>query len=429
MSLTRRSLLKGTGAAGAAVAAGALAPKVFTSPVAAQDDKVKLSVWKAPHTPDDQKFFDEKLAAYAAEHPNVEIEYRVTPWETWQETYTAAFAGSDPPDISYMVNSFFPKFADADALVPLSGIEGADIAADWQPLYDSAIWSLGERNGEAYGLPFLQSGISLVWNKKLFEEAGLDPETPPKTWEELREFAKKLTKEDGSQWGYGIMDNTTGEMLNFVPVPIVNYGGPLATDDDSEWLAHGEGYEEGLQLQIDMIQTDKTAPPLGTFVGHDIDKAFLDGKIAMALSYGSFLQPLLKDYPDFEMGVAMPPAGPVNDLSLGGVGYWMMAEETEDKAAAWDLMQYLSSAEIATEYAQLSNLFASRTDINPFEGDALTEAFAETQKNYMRLPALPFDYWTIVMPEIEAALNGQQSAADALDISAQRINDRIAEGS
>lgn len=428
MSLTRRSLIKGTGAAGAAVAAASVAPKIFRSPVAAQD-AVKLSVWKAPHTPDDQKFFDDTLAAYAADNPGVEIEYRVTPWDTWQETYTAAFAGSNPPDISYMVNSFFPKFADANALVPLSEIEGANIAEDWEPLFDPAIWGLGERNGEAYGLPFLQSGISFVWNKALFEAAGLDPETPPKTWDELIDFAKKLTKEDGSQWGYSIMDNTTGEMLNFVPVPIVNYGGSLATDDDTKWLAQGAEYEKGLQLQIDMIQTDKTAPPLGTYVGHDVDKAFLDGKIAMQLSYASFLQPLLVDYPDFQMGVAMPPGGPLNDLSLGGVGYWMMAEASKNKDAAWALMEYLTSAEVMNDYAKLSSLFPCRTDVNPFAGDALSEAFQATQKNYMRLPALPFDYWGIAMPEYEAALNGQESAADALDASAKRINDRISEGS
>lgn len=428
MSLTRRSLIKGTGAAGAAVAAASVTPKIFRSPVAAQD-AVKLSVWKAPHTPDDQKFFDDTLAAYAADNPGVEIEYRVTPWDTWQETYTAAFAGSNPPDISYMVNSFFPKFADANALVPLSEIEGANIAEDWEPLFDPAIWGLGERNGEAYGLPFLQSGISFVWNKALFEAAGLDPETPPKTWDELIDFAKKLTKEDGSQWGYSIMDNTTGEMLNFVPVPIVNYGGSLATDDDTKWLAQGAEYEKGLQLQIDMIQTDKTAPPLGTYVGHDVDKAFLDGKIAMQLSYASFLQPLLVDYPDFQMGVAMPPGGPLNDLSLGGVGYWMMAEASKNKDAAWALMEYLTSAEVMNDYAKLSSLFPCRTDVNPFAGDALSEAFQATQKNYMRLPALPFDYWGIAMPEYEAALNGQESAADALDASAKRINDRISEGS
>ena len=153
------------------------------------------------------------------------------------------------------------------------------------------------------------------------------------------------------------------------------------------------------------------------------------GKIAMQLSYASFLQPLLVDYPDFQMGVAMPPGGPLNDLSLGGVGYWMMAEASKNKDAAWALMEYLTSAEVMNDYAKLSSLFPCRTDVNPFAGDALSEAFQATQKNYMRLPALPFDYWGIAMPEYEAALNGQESAADALDASAKRINDRISEGS
>ena len=148
----------------------------------------------------------------------------------------------------------------------------------------------------------------------------------------------------------------------------------------------------------------------------------------MQLSYASFLQPLLPDYPDFEIGVGMPPAGPVNDLSLGSVGYWMMAEQSEHKPEAWALMEYLTSEEVMTDYALLSGLFHCRTDINPFEGDELLTAFAETQRHYMRLPALPFDYWAILMPEFEAALNGQTSAEHALTVSAERINQRIQQG-
>jgi multiple sugar transport system substrate-binding protein len=214
-------------------------------------------------------------------------------------------------------------------------------------------------------------------------------------------------------------------MLNFVTVPIVNYGGDLATPDDKQWLATGPGYVEGLQIQVDLIQKDKTAPPLGTYVGHDVDKAFLDGKIAMQLSYPGFLIPLMKDYPNFEMGISMPPAGPKNALSLGGVGYWMMASKSEHKKEAWELIEYLSSGLVMSEYAKLTNLFHTRLDINPFQGDKLMEEFAKTQKGYMRLPTLPFDYWGMLMPEIEAALLGQKSAEDALDTAAKRINDKL----
>jgi multiple sugar transport system substrate-binding protein len=424
MKPTRRDILRGTGALAAGLASGSLIAPGPVPHVAARQEAVRLNLWKAPHTPNDQQFWTDRLAGYGEEHDGVTVEYRITPWETWQETYTSAFAGDSPPDVSYVVDSFFPKFADAGALVDLASLEGVDLST-WEPLFDPTTWKRGTRDGKVYGLPFLQSGISLVWNKKLFSDAGLDPETPPENWEELREFAKQLTKADGSQWGYSIMDNTTGEMLNFVPVPIVNYGGELTNPDDSEWVATSPAHVEGLQFQVAMIQEDKTAPPLGTFVGHEVDTAFLDGKIAMQLSYASFLIPLMTDYPDFEMGVSMPPSGPANDFSLGGVGYWMMAEKSQHKPEAWELIEFLTSAPVMTDYADLSRLFHTRLDINPFEGEPLMEAFAETQRNYMRFPALAFDFWGIFMPEVEAALNGQKSAEDALMTTAERVNERI----
>ena len=86
--LTRRDLLRGTGALAAGLASGSLI---------------------APGRP-------------------VAVAYRLTPWETWQETYTSAFAGDSPPDVSYVVDSFFPKFADAGALVDLGSLEGGDHA-------------------------------------------------------------------------------------------------------------------------------------------------------------------------------------------------------------------------------------------------------------------------------------------------------------
>jgi ABC-type glycerol-3-phosphate transport system substrate-binding protein len=425
MKLTRRDLLARSGAIGVG-AVGAGIARTGGARVRAQE-KVKLNVWKAPHNDKDQEFWNARLAQYMTDHPNVTVEYRITPWATWEETYTAAFASDSPPDISYIVDSFYPKYADAGALVDLATLPGADLSK-WQPLFDPTIWNKSIRKGKTYGLPFLQAGISFVWNKKLFRDAGLDPETPPKTWAELAQFAQKLTKSDGSQWGYSIMDDTTGEMLNFVPVPIVNYGGDLSNADDSKWVANSDGHVQGLQLQMDLIQKDKTTPPLGTFVGHDVDKAFLDGKIAMQLSYSSFLIPLMKDYPNFEIGIGMPPAGPANDQSLGGIGYWMMAAKSQHKAEAWALMEYLASGPVMSDYANLTRLFHTRTDINPFKGDAVMEAFAKTQRNYMRFPALAFAFWPLFMAECGAALNGQESAKDALDTAAQRINDRIKGG-
>ncbi|MEZ4500926.1 MAG: sugar ABC transporter substrate-binding protein [Thermomicrobiales bacterium] len=427
MTVNRREFLKKAGTAGAGLAAAGAAAKISAPAVVRAQDTVKLSVWKAPHTTDEQVFFDEQLAKFTEANPGIEVEYRVTPWATWQETYTAAFASDEPPDVSYVVDSFFPKYSDAGALVDLATLEGADLAA-WQALYEPSIWDRGTRNGGTFGLPFLTGGSSFVWNKKLFAEAGLDPETPPATWDEVVEWAKLLTKSDGSQWGYSVFDNTTGEALNFYPIPMVNYGGNLANDDNTEWLANTPEHIKGLQLQVDTILVDKTAPPIGQFVGIDIFTQFLMGKIGMQLTLSQFILPLLGDYPDLDFGVSVPPSGPANNLSLGGVGYWMMAEKSKHKAEAWALMEFLASAEVMTGYCQLSNIFQTRLDVNPWEGQPKTQEFAATQKNYMVLPSMPFDYWTILNPEAEAAFSGQKSAEDALNTAAQIINERLAQG-
>jgi ABC-type glycerol-3-phosphate transport system substrate-binding protein len=103
----------------------------------------------------------------------------------------------------------------------------------------------------------------------------------------------------------------------------------------------------------------------------------------------------------------------------------MMAEKCRHKAEAWQLIEYLTSEQVMSDYASFSRLFHTRLDINPFAGDALMEAFAATQRNFMRLPVLPFDYWGVFMAEAEAALIGQKSAEDALVTTAERINERI----
>lgn len=419
---SRRDLIK---AAGAAAGAAALAATPLNRSATRAQETVKLQVWKAPHTTEDQQYFDGVLAEFTSANPGIEAEYRVTPWESWQETYTAAFAGDSPPDISYVVDSFFPKYSDAGSLVDLSTLEGADLAK-WEALYDPSIWARGTRNGAVYGLPYLTGGSTFCWNKKLFREAGLDPDTPPATWDEVVAFAEQLTKSDGSQYGYGVFDDTSGEALNFYPIPMVNYGGNLANDDNTEWLANSPGHIQGLQLQVDLI-ANGFAPPIGMFVGHDMDVAFMEGKIAMWLSLSQFIFPLLPDYPDFELGSSVPPSGPLNNQSVGGVGYWMMAEKSQHKPEAWALMEYLTSAEVMTGYCQLSTLFQTRLDVDPFADQPLLSEFAKTQKNYTLLPTMPFDYWTILNPEVIAAFSGQQSAEDALNNAAQIINDRLAE--
>ena len=205
------------------------------------------------------------------------------------ETHTSAFAGDSPPDVSYIVDSFFPNSLRPAPLVDLSSLEGADL---------ERVGALRSHDLESRhpGRQSLRPTVPAIGNlarleQGTFQRGRARSRDTSQDLGRVREFAKQLTKSDGSQWGYSIMDNTTGEMLNF----------RAGADCQLRWRTierrryrvgreHPE-HVEGLQIQVAMIQEDKTAPPLGTFVGHEVDTAFLDGRIAMQLSYASFLTP------------------------------------------------------------------------------------------------------------------------------------------
>ena len=91
-----------------------------------------------------------------------------------------------------------------DIIMPFEDIEGAD--ADWLNSFCPALMANGRIEGKTWGIPFQRSTIVAYYNKDKFREAGLDPESPPKTWDEMESIGKALTK-DGT---YGLMIPSTG---------------------------------------------------------------------------------------------------------------------------------------------------------------------------------------------------------------------------
>ena len=79
---------------------------------------------------------------------------------------------------------------------------------DWLKSFYPTLMQNGTTGGKTWGIPFQRSTIVMYYNKDAFRAAGLDPENPPATWDELSAAGKKLTKADGSQWG--VMIPSTG---------------------------------------------------------------------------------------------------------------------------------------------------------------------------------------------------------------------------
>ncbi len=116
-----------------------------------------------------------------------------------------ATAGGNPPDLAGVAANDVIDFADREALTPLDAFaRGTPVRADrYLPIY----WDMGVYRGVLYGVPSVPVVTGLHWNKRLFREAGLDPERPPRTIAELDAFAERLT----------VVENGAVQKVGFLP--------------------------------------------------------------------------------------------------------------------------------------------------------------------------------------------------------------------
>src|SRR3546814_9360777 len=120
-----------------------------------------------------------------------------------------------------------------------------------------------QTGGKTWGIPFQRSTIVMYWNKEAFQEAGLDPETPPQTWNELVEYGQKLTKRDASgnvaRWGVQIPSSGFPYWLFQAlttqnDVRLMNAEGTQTFYDDPKVV-------EALQFWVDLSQKHKIHAP------------------------------------------------------------------------------------------------------------------------------------------------------------------------
>ena len=158
----------------------------------AYSSKVKLEVWLNDNVAATRDFLNKQMIpAFEKENPNITIKMVYINWERFYEKLTTSYAAGAPPDVIEPGGEDLGMMVKHGLARPLD-----DLLADWpakDDFYDST-WETATYKGRIYRVPLLADVRSLIYRKDFFQEAGLDPDTPPETWEELADYAVKLTK-------------------------------------------------------------------------------------------------------------------------------------------------------------------------------------------------------------------------------------------
>lgn len=184
-----------------------------------------------------------------------------------------------------------------------------------------------------YFVPFQIVGYYMYWNKDLFTAAGLDPETPPSTWDEWADYAQKLTDESKNVYGSGISYDYAYQIAHIMQ----RFGGLAVTGESGNWKANfggNEGYVKFLNMYQTMVQNGDN--PLEA----DTDSMASAGQIGMTVG-GPWVTAGL-DTAGVNYGIGLIPtgdAGDMNSVEVLGFSVTTAASDAE-KAAAYKFIEW-----------------------------------------------------------------------------------------
>ena len=280
------------------------------------------------------------IADWEAANEGWTVTPEVVGWAQCQDKATTLAAAGSPAAMAYVGSRTLKEFALSELIVPVPMTE------EEQGLYYPHIVDTVTFEGTQWGVPIAFSTKAFYWNKDIFEAAGLDPNTPPATWEEEIAFAKQIT-ENTDFAGYGLsaktFDNTMHQFLHWV---YTNNGQIIDADDNivmdsPEVLAALQAYQDIVPYSVE----GATA-----YEQNEMRAIFLDGQVGMLqASVGAAMR--LADT-DINWGVANLPLGP----SADGPGTLLITDSlaifagsgVEEKAI--EFAKFITSPDVQLEY-------------------------------------------------------------------------------
>lgn len=370
------------------------------------------------------------LDEWNSDHPDIRIDPLYVNNDRALQKLTVALQGGEPPDITYQYGSSMAQVAAAPGLVDLT---------DWvqQPEVDWEDFIPGAReaatvDGKVLGVPALVDNLAIVYNKTLFDQAGLDPPSPDWTWDDLRAAAKALTDPEEKIFGFAYpMDASEDSVWHWDPLLWQN-GGSILTEDGTQAAFNSPEGVEALEVFTGMAVDDKS-------VFLDIQNSaytdvFNSGRIAM-LETGPWD---LSSFTDVDYGVEILPGFDDDHQTIAGPDMWCVFDNGGGKVdAALEFLQWLTAAEqvkkedLATGHLPIR---LSVADEQAFVDDLAktlpgVDVFAENLKNVEQARPVLDTYPTISEAmglAIVSALLGESEPKAALDQAAAETNDALA---
>ncbi|MDC7237284.1 MAG: extracellular solute-binding protein [Sphaerochaetaceae bacterium] len=380
-----------------------------------------------------EQFWKDVETNFESKNPNIDIEWVSAPYGEIMNQVINMAGGGDKVDCIFSEIDWIPGFEDAGLAAPIEDILPQSFINDLYPDVMKAF----EIDGSAYGVPLYISPYVLYYNKTLFEQAGLDPNTPPKTYDEMLMMAKKLSqlKDSNGNKVYAFGQTTASVPVSgsSVNAMIFNFGGTVL-DDNGKLAVDNDGFKKA----INMLKTldDLSYNPQNAKL-KDLRNLFALGQLAMYYdqSWGfNGVRTINPDAENFTASAAPLVGANGSGQSLLQSHCFILVDNGEQrKEALSKFVQYVISEDVLADY--LSNLtpaypaIKSMANLDSINNNPVLKGAAQSASNVKAQPFIPQlkDINLELCTLAQAVTVGDESVSTAIEKFKNRAQSKLSE--
>ncbi|MFR9777200.1 ABC transporter substrate-binding protein [Micromonospora sp. MS34] len=370
--------------------------------------------------------------------------------------FTARLAGGTVTDVFYGYMTDLQQVLDSGQAMDITQYAAKDTIPTWESI-DPALKGVFTDNGKLYGVPVKNYSMGLVYNKTLFQQAGLDVNNPPKTWVEVRDAAKKISALGNGIAGYSEYSagNTGGWHFT---AEMYSQGGQILTADGKKADFNNAQGKQVLQNLKDMRYGDNSMGSRQLLQWADLLTNAGAGKVGMFIGAPDATTAIVTQfqgkYQDWAMAPMPGQDGPAKGTLGGGEGYFFKKGLTPEQVKAglkWLAFEKLTPGEGQFDYVRAKpqnqpvglpqpTLFAVGSDaqkkdleLRKANANVPVENFAAFEANPAPIKGEPRNAQTIYAV-LDAAMSGVLTSSNAnidalLKTAEDKVNQLLAAGS
>ena len=362
----------------------------------------------------------------------IKTQIQVTPWEQYWTMLEAGATGGSLPDVFWMHSNEIARYSEYEMLLDLTNRIKDSKKLEMDKFPKDIVQIYNWEGTKQYAVPKDIDTIALWYNKTMFDEAGVPYPDKDWTWDDYAEAAKKLTKADGSQYGFALRPTNDQAGWNNI---VYDMGGYVISDDKKSSGFDQPGTIKALTFITDLMK-EGYAPPYEVMAENTEEALFEAGKVAM-ITAGSWMLPELcnNDYVKANCDIADLPKDAASGKRISiynGLG-WAASANTGMPEEAWKLIEYMGSKEAQQKQSDLGiviSAYEGTTDnwIKAYQGFNL-QAYLDMMSD---LVIRPYSKSTVAWNNMSHeklidAWTGAKSVEDVCKDIAQEMNAMLAQ--